>query len=172
MKKDNKHEKLKFWCQIVVPLVFDDGLSYYETISRITDYLNNVIQDVKAVENNVNSVVECFEQLQNYVNEYFDNLDVQNIVKELIDSAIRSGINSEYILYDESNVESALDELTISVNELSDNKQDKLTAGDGITISEDGVISATSLGSSIKQYAVHNIIESHTNVSAEGRVNT
>jgi hypothetical protein len=34
----------RFWCQKVLPLVYDDSLSYYETLCRVVDKLNEVIE--------------------------------------------------------------------------------------------------------------------------------
>ena len=30
-----------FWCQKVLPLVYDDSLSYYELLCKVVDYINN-----------------------------------------------------------------------------------------------------------------------------------
>lgn len=36
-------QKMKFWCQKVLPLVYDDSLSYYETLCKFLQKLNEVI---------------------------------------------------------------------------------------------------------------------------------
>ena len=33
----------KFWCQKVLPTVYDDSLSYYEYLGKLNEYLNEVI---------------------------------------------------------------------------------------------------------------------------------
>ena len=33
----------RFWCQKVLPLVYDDSLSYYELLNKVVKYLNDVI---------------------------------------------------------------------------------------------------------------------------------
>ena len=38
---DLKH--FKMWCHKVLPLVYDDSISYFETLCKVVDYLNNVI---------------------------------------------------------------------------------------------------------------------------------
>lgn len=76
----------KFWCQKVLPLVYDDSLSYYELLCKVVNYLNNVISDVSATESNVQSLYDSFVALQNYVNEYFDNLDVSKAVHDNVSS--------------------------------------------------------------------------------------
>lgn len=63
----------RWWCQKVLPLVYDDSLSYYELLCKVVDYINNLIADVSATETNLDSLKDAFEQLQNYVDNYFEN---------------------------------------------------------------------------------------------------
>ena len=39
----NSIEKLRIWCQKVLPLVYDDSLSYYEVLTKVVNKLNEVI---------------------------------------------------------------------------------------------------------------------------------
>ena len=59
-----EQEPLLFWCQKVLPLVYDDSLSYYEVVAKLSDYINGLLSDmqelierVEALENNQNEVV-------------------------------------------------------------------------------------------------------------------
>lgn len=81
----------KFWCQTVMPLVFDDSLSYYETLCKLKNYLNNVISDMSTVETNVENLHETYTLLENYVNTYFDNLDVQAEINDKLDEMANNG---------------------------------------------------------------------------------
>lgn len=45
-----------YWCFKVLPLVYDGSLSYYEVLCRITEYLNNIINDVKNMGGDVNEI--------------------------------------------------------------------------------------------------------------------
>ena len=58
-------EKIRFWCQQILPLVYDDSLSYYEVLSKIVDYINNNIEDVQKI----------VEELNNFEEEVDTNLD-------------------------------------------------------------------------------------------------
>ena len=40
--------KFRFWCQKVLPLVYDDSISYYEVLGKMVVYLNQVIDNVNA----------------------------------------------------------------------------------------------------------------------------
>ena len=81
----------RFWCQKVLPLVYDDSISYYELLNKVVHYLNNVIKDVSAMGGNINDLLDAFIKLQNYVNYYFDNLDIQSEVNNIIDQMIKDG---------------------------------------------------------------------------------
>ena len=80
--------KLRFWCQKVLPLVYDDSLSYYELLGKVVEYLNNTIADVSACEDNITALRDAFVQLQNYVNEQLEDFapEVERIIDEMIDS--------------------------------------------------------------------------------------
>lgn len=36
-------QRLQYWCQLVLPAVFDDSLSYYELVAKVVEKLNEVI---------------------------------------------------------------------------------------------------------------------------------
>ena len=73
------------FCQKVIPLAFDESMSYYECLCALTNYLYNEV--VPAVNNNADAVTE----LQNYVKNYFDNLDVQDEINNKLDKMAESG---------------------------------------------------------------------------------
>ena len=81
----------RFWCQTVLPLVYDDSLSYYEMLNKVVKYLNNVISDISNVETNVTSLLDAYNSLQEYVNTYFDSLDVQEEINNKLDGMASDG---------------------------------------------------------------------------------
>ena len=87
----------RFWCQTVLPLVYDDSLSYYELLNKVVFYINNVISDLSATEENVTALATAFENLQKYMNDYFDNLDVQEEIDNKLDEMARDGTLDEII---------------------------------------------------------------------------
>ena len=84
IEKIHNYKNLKFWCYKVLPLVYDNSLSYYEVLCKVTKYINNLIEDMKTCGDNIDAMYEAFEQLQEYVDNYFDDLNIQLIVTEII----------------------------------------------------------------------------------------
>lgn len=95
MKTYSGQGAFRFWCQKVLPLVYDDSLSYYELLNKVVDYLNNTISDVSNMEDNVSALLTAYEQLQDYVNDYFDNLDVQTEINNKLDEMASDGTFNE-----------------------------------------------------------------------------
>lgn len=78
----------RFWCQKVLPIVYDDSLSYYELLNKVVVYLNNVISDFGSMADNLDEVVETFNQLQDWVNQY---LDLDAAVAKQLDKMAENG---------------------------------------------------------------------------------
>ena len=79
------------FCQKVIPLAYDESMSYYESICALRDYIGQMID---AVNNNADAVTElqnAFNTLQNYVDNYFKNLDVQTEINNKLDEMAESG---------------------------------------------------------------------------------
>ena len=81
----------KFWCQKVLPLVYDDSLSYYELLCKVVDYINNLIHDNSETIDNMDALLTAYNQLQDYVNNYFANLDLTGEVSNKIDEMVEDG---------------------------------------------------------------------------------
>lgn len=108
----------KIFCQKVLPLAFDESMSYYETLCALTD---KVQQTINALNNNADSITEMqnlFTELQNYVNDYFTNLDVQQEINNKLDEMVNDGTLSSII-------EPIFSNITNSITNLENNKRDK-----------------------------------------------
>lgn len=84
-------QPFRFWCQKVLPLVYDNSLSYYELLCKVVDYLNKTMEDVGVLEGDVTGLHEAYKKLQGYVNDYFSTLDVQEEINNKLDSMASSG---------------------------------------------------------------------------------
>ena len=72
----------RFWCQKVLPLVYDNSLSYYELLCKVVDYLNKTMEDVDHMNTDMDTLYSSFQEFQEgtiriynelvaYVNAYF-----------------------------------------------------------------------------------------------------
>ena len=82
-------KNFRFWCQKVLPLVYDDSISYYEVLGKMVVYLNQVIDNVNADIDNVNTLKDAFIELEQYVAEaiQYDIHDLEEAVASAIHSA-------------------------------------------------------------------------------------
>lgn len=74
------------------------SMSYYEQILWFCKYLKDTV--IPAINNNGEAVQELqqlFIELQEYVNHYFDNLDVQEEINNKLDEMAESGVLEEII---------------------------------------------------------------------------
>ena len=85
-------QPFRYWCQKVLPLVYDDSLSYYELLCKVVDYLNKAMEDVETLHGDVTSLHTAYTELQNYVNIYFSTLDVQVEINNKLDKMAESGV--------------------------------------------------------------------------------
>lgn len=81
----NKVKPFRYWCQTVLPTVYDDSLSYYELLCKVIFHLNEMGDIINQTNNN-------FAELKNYVENYFNNTDFQNMVNEKLDEMAESGV--------------------------------------------------------------------------------
>ena len=81
-----------------IPLVFDESMSYYETLCGLLSYLKDTV--IPALNNNADAIIEVqslMTQLQDYVDNYFKNLDVQQEINNKLDAMVASGTLQEII---------------------------------------------------------------------------
>lgn len=59
--------RFRFWCQKVLPQVYDDSLSYYEVLNKVVVYLNDVIENLDTVEDNLDTVNDTVSNISDTV---------------------------------------------------------------------------------------------------------
>lgn len=75
-----------------LPLAFDESMSYYECLCALLKYLNDtIVPDINNVNDGLGELQTFYNELQSYVNNYFDNLDVQEEINEKLDKMAESG---------------------------------------------------------------------------------
>ena len=81
-----------------LPTSFVDSMTYYECLAWLVNFIQNTV--IPTVNNNAEAVEElqtAFTTLKNYVDTYFDNLDVQEEINNKLDEMAESGELSEMI---------------------------------------------------------------------------
>lgn len=86
------------WCSATIPAVFDNSLTYYEALCSLWKWLQTNLVDV--VNNNATVTQEYnrkVDELKAFVENYFDNLDVQEEINNKLDQMAESGALTEII---------------------------------------------------------------------------
>ena len=81
-----------------LPSSYIETMSYYEMLLWFTKYLGETV--IPAINENGEAVIELqelFVKLQTYVNDYFDNLDVQEEINNKLDDMVEQGTLQEII---------------------------------------------------------------------------
>ena len=81
----------RFWCQKVLPTVYDDSLSYYELLNKVVFYLNEMVDNVDLLNDNVTRIYDAYVLLQDYVNNYFAE-NIPEMVYEKLFELVQEGI--------------------------------------------------------------------------------
>lgn len=94
-----KISTFRFWCQKVLPAVYDDSLSYYELLCKCIDYLNNVIDKVNMHSDAILHLQAQLEDLREEFEE-FKTAGLEEFYEDLLDKWIHDnmqGIIEQYI---------------------------------------------------------------------------
>lgn len=81
----------RFFCQKTLPAVYDDSLSYYELLCKVVALLNDTLANVNMLNDDVKSIYRFANELKEWVDGYFDNLDVQNEINNKLDGLVEDG---------------------------------------------------------------------------------
>lgn len=89
----------RFWCYKVLPLVYDDSLSYYEVLCKVVDYINNLIDQDKAFSDEIESLQAALKEVQDWIAK-FDTSYLEELIAKYIANMIYVWIsNAGYIVY-------------------------------------------------------------------------
>lgn len=86
----------KSWLASNIPAVYDNTMTYYEELCALIKYLET--QVVPALNHNaaaVTTISKALEQLKQYVDDYFKNLDVQEEINNKLDEMAGDGTLEE-----------------------------------------------------------------------------
>lgn len=89
----------RMWCYKVLPLVYDESLSYYEILCKVVDYINNLIETDKLQNDEINKLKCEVQEIQNWINN-FDTSFAESIIAQYLATMIFVTISDEgYIIY-------------------------------------------------------------------------
>lgn len=92
-------QTFRFWCQKILPLVYDDSLSYYELLCKVVDYINDLINNDKAINSELTQVQKDLEIINKWI-EDFGTEYAEKVLAEHIATMILVEItDSGYIVY-------------------------------------------------------------------------
>ena len=88
-----------FWCYKVLPLVYDNSLSYYEILCKVVTYINELIEQDKIFGDELTNLLKELEKVKEWINN-FDTSFIKELIKKYIATMILVEISdSGYIVY-------------------------------------------------------------------------
>lgn len=80
-----------------VPMVFDNSLSYYEALCALWKYIQSMTDVINNNATLEEEYIEKFNELKGFVDNYFENLDVQEEINNKLDAMVEDGTLSSII---------------------------------------------------------------------------
>ena len=106
-------------------------------LCKVVGYLQDVITNNESLQYNQTELLDAFNELQSYVNTYFDNLDVQNEINNKLDEMAQSGeldqIVGKYITAD---IQPQINKINRKITEDIQPQIDELNLKDTIMIGD------------------------------------
>lgn len=95
----NDLKTFRFWCFKVLPLVYDDSLSYYEILCKVVNYINELITQDKIFADEIDSLKNDLKVVQDWINN-FDTSYAEKIIEKYLATMIFVEISdSGHIVY-------------------------------------------------------------------------
>ena len=80
----------RFWCQKVLPLVYEDSLSYYEVLCKVVKYINDLIDSDKEIIKDIDELKAEMDEVLAFMEKYRE--EAEKIIKEEIEKYIATMI--------------------------------------------------------------------------------
>ena len=81
-----KLHHFRFWCQKVLPLVYDNSLSYYEVLCKVVDYINHLIDTDREIFEDIDALQKDMTIVKEWIDNFDEHADI--ILRELIEKYI------------------------------------------------------------------------------------
>ena len=76
MLSTTRMDNFRFWCQKVIPLSYDDSLSYYEVLCKVVEHLNTLSDNYNGMVDQINELVQEIADLENPIEELYRAFEV------------------------------------------------------------------------------------------------
>ena len=114
----NDLRHFRFWCQKVLPLAYDNSLSYYEVLCKVVEYINNLIETDNEIYATIEEMEADIKTLQNWVDNFDENVNttLRNIIDEYIATMVLFGLTDDgyFVAY----IPDSWDDVTFYTTEL------------------------------------------------------
>ena len=95
-------DPFRTWCKTVLPLVYDDSLSYYELLTIMVNYINDIIKEIKLINPLLNDIINQMEKLKKEVEKAIQELPelVETEVDAYLAHMVETGAFAEILIDD------------------------------------------------------------------------
>ena len=135
----NRQNRLAFWCQKVLPLVYDESLSYYELLCKVVKHLNDNTDAINVLIEFFNSYAA---EVKKVIEEMLEDGELDPVIASVLGALIASPYDESehYILFDYCIYNSKLYRANgATTGEFDPEKWDEKVLGDDISVLENRV---------------------------------
>lgn len=92
--------QFRYWCQKVLPLVYDDSLSYYEVLCKVVTYINELIEQDKIIIEELEGLRKDLETVQEWIKN-FDTKFIEDLLCQYLAAMVFPGLTMSgyFVIY-------------------------------------------------------------------------
>ena len=130
-----KIEAIRFMCHKILPLVYDESLSYYEVLCKVANKLNETIEATNQLEDNITALNDNVNTLAQQVQDIANEIDTfeENVTARF--NALEIAINAS--------VDAKMAEVDAKMNEVDTKLADALAEVDSLKADLQAYVDAT-----------------------------
>lgn len=83
--------RFRYWVQFVLPLVYDDTLSYQEVLYKVVEYLNQMVSTQNQMGQDLNELADELKVVQEWIDN-FDTSYAEQIIADKIATMVFFGL--------------------------------------------------------------------------------